>query len=757
MKPRTRVIRVIAMAAIVLALGGPIAGMLVLWVGSHLVPLPQALTSPEPLTMEITYRDGSPLASPASQEARLHRPLPYTHLGNHLPRVVVALEDHRFFSHHGVDWTGVASALWRNARHGRVISGASTLSQQCIKIAEKRSSRALVPKILEIMKALKLERQWDKEQILEFHLNHVSFANRLIGAEAAAQVYFGKPAAQLELHEAVFLVALIKSPTRSNPWKYPETAAMRYRLAIHRLRALNWKDSSLAQSVPTVQRHWPTRQSPHAADWVESLHPKIRGGVRTTLDPSIQTYVESTITRHMRTLRRQNLNHVAVVVMDNETGAIRCLIGSGDYHGPEGQINGALIFRSPGSTLKPFIYGLALEKKHITAASLLTDTPDALLHRFENYSPMNYDRRFLGPVRVREALASSVNVPAVLVTHMVGAEQTLNFLQQSGLHMPKGLDHYGIGFALGSCEVRLVDLVSAFTAFASEGIAPSPRLLESDPVQLRKLFKPETAFLVADILSDNASRMRTFGMDSPLAFDAPIPVKTGTSTNYRDSWTIGSTREHTVGVWMGNFNAKPTTEVSSIVGPAHLWRDIIAHLLENGDSPVPLNPEKLNLVRTEICELTGFLPSESSPGTRQEWFYPGTRPLEEADRFFTQADDGSTTIQLPGDYAIWCRSEFNHLQAKTSRDATLQISSPSPRSVYWMASYLPNDQQMLRLEATTTPNEEFQWFINGKPVEPENGFFFWPLKKGTHTARIVQGTKTATSPFIVRSSTTSSR
>ncbi|HTD54277.1 MAG TPA: transglycosylase domain-containing protein, partial [Silvibacterium sp.] len=330
-------------------------------------------------------------------------PVKLTEMGEWLPRVTVALEDHRFYQHTGIDWLATAAACIRDLEAGRVVSGGSTITQQLVKMACGRRHRTWFGKLYEAILAWKLEWTWSKDRILEEYLNRISFGNRRLGPEAAARAYFGEPAHDLTLPEAVFLAGLPQAPSRLNPWRYPDLAIRKYTRSSERLAKLGVLTEAqrtvLSQSPPVARRFDPPRLAGHLVDAVMLLHPGLRGRVVTTLDLDLQTTAERALRAHLAVLNRNDITEAALVVLDNATGGVRAMVGSSNYE--TSQINGAMRPRSCGSTLKPFVYLAAIERRILTAASLLPDTPDAIRGEYSDYDPQNFSHHYLGPVRVR--------------------------------------------------------------------------------------------------------------------------------------------------------------------------------------------------------------------------------------------------------------------------------------------------------------------------------------------------------------------
>ncbi len=446
------------------------------------LPLPANLQQPCIGTLTLLDCRGREIAEIASPEARAQLPRRLDEMGKWLPRVTVALEDHRFYEHAGVDWRATASACTRNLKAHRIVSGASTITQQLVKMASGRQRRSWFGKFYETIVAWKIERRWSKERILTEYLNRSSYGNRRLGPEAAARAYFGKSARDLTLAESIFLAGLPQAPTRFNPWRHPELATRKYERSLARLAQLGVisgeEQALLAKSAPVAQRFDPPRLAPHFVDAVVARNPSLRGTVRTSLDLDLQNTAERFVRSHLAALNRYDITQAAMVILDNETGAVRAMVGSNNY--AANQVNGAMRPRSCGSTLKPFVYLAAIDRHLLTAASLLPDTAEAIRDEYADYDPQNYNHRYLGPVRLREALGCSLNVPAVFALSQLGARAAFFELQKWGFKFPRTLSDYGAGFVLGNAEIRLVDLAGAYAGLARNGISMQAKFLTAE-------------------------------------------------------------------------------------------------------------------------------------------------------------------------------------------------------------------------------------------------------------------------------------
>lgn len=724
-------------------------------------------------TVTLLDARGEPLAELADAEARSRHPVALGEMGADLPRLTVALEDRRFQAHRGVDFRALLAAGARDVRAGRIVSGASTITEQLVKLSSLPGSRrrTFLGKAREAIAACKLERVWTKDQILARYLNASSYGNRLTGPEAAARVYFQKPAHALTLAESVYLAGLPQAPTRLDPWRHPAAAEYKYQRSVRRLARLGVisvdNARALAETPPKPGRWLPARRAPHFVDAVKArmrnadhaarnsenpasrVQPPAPTPLRTTLDPELQTVAEALVRRHLRALVAGDgageRVQAAVVVLENNTGAVRALVGSGDYSDPrEGQVNGALRARSAGSTLKPFIYLNAFDRRLLTAASILPDTAEAVRAIYADYDPQNYTPRHHGPVRARVALGSSLNVPAVVTLGRVGARQGFYELRRWGFCFNQPFDDLGAGFVLGNADIRLLDLAAAFAGLARGGVAAPPRFFPNEHAPEERIASPEAAAIVTDILCDPAARRATFGAGSPLDFPdgARVAVKTGTSSGFRDKWCVGFNARHTVAVWSGRFSGGPLEESVAIHAAAPLWHELMEYLLSERKDPMvpdPLVGERL--VLQEICPLTGLLPAPEAgspqPSVR-ELFLSGTAPTESAATHFARVrPDEPPRLRLPAEYAAWCRSPQNSLGAVADPepDKPLAILSPPDGAAFVLNEELPGGQQMIELTSSAPVPAEVRWTVNGRPLADytpprADGRVFWPLARG---------------------------
>ncbi len=674
-----------------------------LWLGLQLVPIPPALRRPPIQSLELTDRNGAPLRETRVAE-RFSREVALAEVPQNFIRAMLAAEDKRFFEHPGVDVRALSRAVVENVRRRRVTSGASTITQQLVKIAEPRP-RTLKTKAIEAVTALRLEQLWTKEQILAAYLNRLDLGNLNIGVAAAANYYFAKPLADLSDAEAAFIAGLPKNPTRLNPHRSFKAAKRRQETVLRRMQEGGWL--SVEQSTRAIAESLhlqPPQRLFNAPHFVDLVLRQTRGGVSqipTTLDLALNRFVEDSVRTRLASLRGKNVRNGAAVVLDNATGGVLALVGSENYFAPgTGQVNGALAPRSAGSTLKPFTYQLALERGG-TAATVVADVPATFATPTGIFQPENYDRRCVGPVSYRFALANSLNIPAVRVLAANGGPAALrDRLRAWGMTtLDKRAEEYGLGLTIGNAEVRLLELTNAYATLARMGewrpwrvMAENAKLQTSNSkLQTVGARAAGAAWLVADILSDNAARARTFGLHSALRFEFPVACKTGTSSDYRDNWAIGYTPEFTVGVWVGNFDGSTMRDVSGVAGAAPILHDVFEHLhAKFATTWFPTPPE---IVERQVQPLTGHLVTGPRADAVREKFLRDVLPVSESPGDY----DADGRVKLGPEYLAWSQSNEAALAAKASIEphaSELRVLSPLPGTTYLLDPDLPSSSRV---------------------------------------------------------------
>ncbi|TAH51781.1 MAG: penicillin-binding protein [Chloroflexota bacterium] len=669
-----------------------------------------------------------------------------------LINATIALEDKTFWTNEGVDYTGMVRAVY-NMLRGQPLQGASTLTQQLVKKViiperETKSRTNVELKIQETIMAREISQKYSKQQILEWYLNTIYYGNFAYGIEAASEAYFGKHAKDLTLNEAATLAAIPQYPAL-NPLDNPEIAKERRDIALDRMVAEGYiterqAEDAKKQDIQVFQKRFDIK-APHFVFYVRRyLEDKYgpdavnKGGwtVITSLDYDIQSKAEEIARNQIAKLteEKRNVTNASVVVMKPTTGEISAMVGSVDYFDRDidGQVNIAISDRQPGSSFKLFSYLQAFEAgaadgTKLSPASVVYDVRTA----FEDppnppYVPENYDRKYHGPVRLRTALASSYNIPAVKVLDMVGIKNVLNLAHRMGITT---LDkNYGLALTLGGGEVKLLDQTYAYSVVANGGVMagqPVPpeeqregfrkldpvsvlKVTDADGKVLEEYKQPGTervvseqaAYLITDVLSDNNARAPAFGLNSVLKMSRPAAVKTGTTSSWRDNWTLGYTPDYVTGVWVGNADNSEMEHISGITGAAPIWHDVMEYIHRN--LPVTEFVEPPDITRIPVCLASGLLPTKECPQVVREVFKKGNEPTQPDNIWkpfrifvpngklataFNPPDQVTTVVYpiYPPQAADWVKensipqppTEFDTTYASSAANGDLAIFSPA--------------------------------------------------------------------------------
>jgi len=772
-RPRRRTVAT-ATAALILAGGA--------WV--RLGPLPAGLlVLDEHTSTEVVARGGEPLRESLSAEGQRSRRLDPDRLPDALVRATLAAEDARFFHHPGIDPIAIVRALWHDVRARRMIEGGSTLTQQAVKVLIHRD-RSAAGKLREAVLALRLEHRLSKREILALYLSVAPYGNQLQGAEAASRAYFDTSAENLTAAQAALLAALPQRPTALDPYRHEDAARRRQQWVLQRMRSLGLLSAEDYETARHERlRIVRTERAFLAPHFVERVLAGVSGAppprIETTLDAALQREVAGIVDRHRARLIGHGAYNVAVAVLDNRTSEWRAWEGSGDYLDQEhgGAIDGVVTPRQPGSALKPFTYALAFEQGY-TPASVLPDLPAHFPTAVDGvlYSPRNYDGVFRGPLRARAALAGSENVPAVWLLSRTGVPDLLRVLRRVGLTtLAKTPDYYGFALTMGDAEVRLDELVAAYASIARGGSWRRPTAVRSvGPACEERVLSPRAAFWLADVLSDDAARAYIFGTGGSLDFPFPVAVKTGTSQAYHDNWTIGFTRDVTVGVWVGNFDRTPLRSSSGVTGAAPIFHDVmlaaqarISGRVPGADEPLVDRPP--DLAPRVICALSGREATEYCPRLETEWI-PIDRPSAPC-RWHRRLGD-RVVVAWPPAYRAWAReqgllvstapaasTERPVLVTNTVRSGPrpraerLRIVNPPPGATYLFDPTLRAEFQTLPLRAVTEASAaRLAWEVDGRAVgtSAADRALDWPLARGEHTVAVSDGQSREETTILVK-------
>lgn len=754
-------------------------------------PLPTTLTDNPSASPVLLDRHGKPLHHLVLPDFTRSSPVSLDEVPADLIACTLAAEDKRFRSHSGIDLLATARAAKDALLHRRSVSGASTVTQQLVKLSSPPAPRTLRTKLREALLARHLEMKWSKDQILAAYLNRLPYGNHRTGPAEAARFYFQKPLADLSLGESALLAGLPQAPSRLDPIKHPQRAIARRGIVLDRLAA-TYDASRISAALAEELNLRPLPEKP-LAPWLPASFDPSSGETRLTLDAALQEDVEAIVREELDKLSTSNLKHAAVVVLDNETREILALVSSGDWRDPNGgQINGALVPRSPGSALKPFTWLLAFEKGGLHPGSIVADIPTRFRTKEGLDAPENYDRSFRGPVTVREALACSLNVPAMRALNDLGGPRPLHQLL-----LDLGLDTigpdpapYGLGLTLGNAPVRLLDLTNAYATLAEGGVHGVVRLWTEDPSSVVSAKKdgrwkivdgnakgssapqstihhlPSTisdppssichlssAFLIAGILADPVARAPSFGRHGPLELPFSCAAKTGTSSDFRDNWCLGFTGRFTVGVWAGNFDNSPMKSLSGVAGAGPVFHRTMLRLHRDEEPQWIERPP--GLVEVALDPLTGkrivdgrwVMADEKARSTVASsstiHHLPSTISLLPADRLPLASSpsdrDAKGRVLLDSSYSEWFASEHNRRRSQfalaTDRPAELPLRILAPRdgTTYFLDPELPNGG-ILHL-ATNLPGEA-TWSSETLEVTPGGVEALARLKPGSHVLTV---------------------
>ena len=679
----------------------------------------QVRQSHQPSDLTVLDRHGTPLQT--LRVDRTVRRLNWIALADTSPALreaIVRSEDQRFWAHSGIDWRAVAASAWANAWNQRT-RGASTITMQLAgllddRLARPQGGRSLSTKVSQAMQAQQLNRHWRKSEILEAYLNLLPFRGELVGLDALSQTLFGKHPSGLNFEEAAITAALVRGPNAA-----PTLVAQRACQVLAALQSRPHQPSQcgamdlLTHAALARRGGMPLGEqiAPHAARaalseaLAQGIRPHAKATLRTSLDATLQRLAIQTLRQQLSELNQRHVEDGALIVLDNATGEVLAWVGSGGTLASAPEVDGVLARRQPGSTLKPFVYQLAFERRLITPATLLDDSPVQLPTGGGFYTPQNYDKQFKGWVSVRQALGGSLNIPAVRVGAMLGPDAIAQRLNSLGLGLVEPGSFYGPGIALGSAEVTLRDLTNAYRTLAQGGLSSPPHLLPTPagtaPKASRAL-RAEATHLITRILADNNARAATFGLDSTLATRGFAAVKTGTSKDMRDNWCIGYTSHYTVGVWVGNASGEPMQNVSGVTGAAPIWSKLVNHMHQRLPSREPATPTGV------LAQTIRFEGGAHPEPERTEWFMAGT------------------------EQTVW---------RTTLPPSQRAITSPKDGSILALDPDMPPKVQQVIFEAQTSVQTDLSWWLDDRRVATGTQHHWqpWPgkhqlvLKRGQQT------------------------
>lgn len=732
----------------------------IFWDLPPLDSLPETYMTP---SVRITDRNDRLLYEILPHEGGRNTVLSIANIPQCLKDATIAVEDKNFYTNPGVDLTGIIRALWINLKGGETIAGGSTITQQVARnlllSQDERAERTLRRKLREAVLAAQMTRKLSKDEILALYLNQINYGGLAYGVEAASQTYFGKPASELLLPECALIAGLPQAPGVYNPFTNPDLAKERQSIVLGLMEKQGYitrEQRVGAESTPLSYNPVPYPiEAPHfiwiIKDQIDRLtsqgllDPGQSIIVRTTLDLDAQRLAEEILKRRIDEFKSEgaalshNVNNAALVVLDPTNGEILALVGSADYFDEsiDGALDMAISPRQTGSAFKPFVYALALDPARADAWTAATPILDVFttfnLRDGTAYTPVNYDGFEHGVVPLREALGSSLNIPAVKALQHVGIENTINLAQRLGITSLGEAGQYDLSLVLGGGQISLLELSTAYATLANNGYytghvsivdihdADNHLLYKPDSNPPLQILDPRVVWLVSDILSDDSARSTGFGLNSTLKLDRTAAVKTGTTTNFHDNWTIGYTPDLVVGVWVGNSGYEAMHDVTGLTGAAPIWYEVMRGLLQGRPDHSFTRPD--GLTQVEVCDLSGLLPTSACPNTHMEWFITGTEPTQ-MDSTYQQiwidaltnslADDSTpierrqsiTVLNLPVEAQEWARkqglpllSDYSQTPENLSRQENqLVLLSPRPNTAYRIDPNFDPASQQIQIE-----------------------------------------------------------
>lgn len=740
-------------------------------------PFPQEALSKIGYSKVILDKDGNILRAFTGRDDSWIMPVELDEVNPFFTKAVLSIEDKHFYRHPGVDVIDVVRALKQNITQGKIISGASTITMQTVRLLEKRK-RSFFNKVIEATHALYLERRLTKAEILKLYFEITPFGGNIHGIKAASLRYFQKSPKDLTLSECALLAGIPQSPSRLRPDRHPALSQKRR----DRVLASMLKDGVITQQQyaqalqdPVLVKNKPFPfEAPHFSEFVKGSSTQ-DGLIQTSLDINIQHYAEITLKTVLSDLKNSGVTNGAVVVIENATGKIRAFVGSSDFFSneAEGQVNGALARRSPGSALKPFTYALGIDRGFYTPSMILADVPA----QYSGYSPVDYDKEFRGPVTVRQALVDSLNIPAVEVLDQVGVRSLYSFLKDAGVSMSKPPDHYGLALTLGASEVKLLELTNAYTMLARMGVYKPVEFFEKvENKQGRRLISEGAAYIIADMLSDT-DRLEAQDIFRNEKVRPRIAWKTGTSYGHKDAWTFAYNPEYTIGVWLGNFSAKPTRSLMGVNAAAPLAFKIFDWLYTTKKVVWYERPSEVE--ERKICALSGEPVGTLCPHAKSDLFIKGKsqqKICQVHQKFMIDDGTGLALEEKPEEgrtyteyvFAVWPDALVTWLKnndagynpppkfLKTAkRDVDLnknkpQIVSPAPGCEYFASDPSKKTTVMTLAANASYDAGELFWFVDDKYVEQaiSGQKLFLAMEAGRHKITCADNFGRSTSVMI---------
>ena len=666
-------------------------------------------------------------------------------------KVFIKAEDKRFYFHSGVDYAALLNALLQNAQGRQIVRGGSTITMQLVKMQNEDNSLTLKRKLHDIFYAQVIEAKHTKRLIFEVYINNLYFGHGATGLASAARTFYGKTVDQLLPQELCCLAVLPRNPTSYDPIKNPDNCADRaselYRKIFH--KKINAQD--FKAYLPVKLFAYPY-EAPHYIRYLRNGGPAAPYKVTLSINLELQKYAQQILNDALLQAEGSRISNASLLLIENKTGAPLAWVGSADFFDEEhsGQIDGVLVNNQPGSSMKPFLYALALETKDedgeplFSPGTILADIPQEFGEE-KLYIPSNFNNRYNGPVRLRIALASSLNVPAVSVLNTLGVDNYLSKLYELGFDsLQRTGKNADLGLALGAGEVPLVELVPAFAVFTRDGVS----------FDGKQVYEPDTARLICSILSDKGARALGFGYSQTFETSYTAIFKTGTSNQYQNIIALGSTKDYTIGVWMGNFDGQTVMGKTGSSLPAWSAKKVLDFLYgEKGPAGEKLKqmefPEPENWTKQKICSLSGMPAGPDCPATVYEYCYNDSDTKHDTCTWHTKSNGYVETL-YPHEYQQWARTTRPDIQINYNT-SPLYIPTPKNNSVFYY-SELHKEKQAVSVEVFGGAQDTLYVYYDGKLIKTVDRPFVFqlPVERGAHTCAVVCGVEQDEIRFVIK-------
>lgn len=701
-------------------------------------PLPKHKLEREKSVM-VYDRDGNLLRAFTTEDGMWRTYTPIEEVSPLFKKALIAYEDQRFYQHPGIDPFALTRAVWTNVTQGRIVSGFSTITMQLARMIEPKE-RTIWSKLAEMFRTVQIELSYSKDDILEFYINIAPYGGNIEGIGSASYIYFNKPHDQLSIGEMAILVGLPNSPTQYRPDLHPEKAKAQRDKVLNLLSnegviTENEYQEALYEPIPKDRFDMPF-YAPHLTEYMK-LKADGESHIYTTINLEKQKTCNDLLKKHIRILKQRGIHNGAVVVIDNESRDVLAYVGSAGYFDDEsqGMVNGVIAQRSPGSALKPFVYVLSAEEGSIGTGTMLVDLPED----FSGFEPQNYDKKFRGMVSASEALALSLNIPAVKLLRGLKYKNLYNKLKEGGIAtLTHPEEHYGLSLILGGLEVRLIELANLYSTLANLGMHEKYKLkTNSKQEDARRIFSEEASYIVSEMLAEDHYLSSTINWETTLG-NHKIAWKTGTSYAHRDAWSFGYDKDYTVGVWIGNFDNRESSDIVGIGVATPLMFDIFKGITED------LTPQWLGkppgVGTRRVSTASGKLPREYDTQTEEELYIIGVTSKEKDMIRQKVILDKETGLRLyyhcmegkdyeekvmeiwPGNVRTWM--EKNGYPVDTIpqvhpdcqillEDEGPKVETPSDNAIYYIRNDLPIDEQKITFRAHPEKgNKKVFWFVD---------------------------------------------